>query len=216
MADCSELVKNVPMDYKMTSHVVKAGQEYVNKKIDSKRFAFIRVYFEVNNAYILDKLRLILYPFNNTLDYLLKPDLYIPLMSLLTLVMLRSLQIGLSKEFHPEKLFLMVSRNLLAQIGISCVYYAVGFVLGLRLGLITLICFTGYKYYPILIVKLLLLFGFRVIGYVALAYLLLVYFFFYSRSIKVEIERSKEMALNLYFVFGTALVELLVMVYLVR
>ncbi|KAM7263929.1 hypothetical protein ACFE04_001612 [Oxalis oulophora] len=99
-----------------------SGSEYVQSNI-SKYFSDPQYYFEVNDHYVRNKLKVILFPFlhkghwtritesiGGTLSYkppindINAPDLYIPFMAFATYVVLAGISLGLSGKFSPEAL----------------------------------------------------------------------------------------------------------------
>lgn len=115
------------------SHMIYAGQDYVNKNIAQKiPMGTLKTYFNVTNSYVLHKLLIILFPFRHkswqrltipTHPYtptpmasstpiyyappredINSPDLYIPFMAAVTYVLLVGLVLGLRRAFQPEKL----------------------------------------------------------------------------------------------------------------
>lgn len=204
------------MDINMTKHALNAGSSYVKEKVDTKKLGFLKVYFDVNNAYVRDKIFLIFYPFNCTFDFLFKPDLYIPLMSLFTLVVINAFKLGIKNEFHPEKLFMMISRYILIQIVSTFIYRGFGFLCKSNISFFSLLCFNGYKFLPILLVKIILFSGLKIFAILLGFYLLFVFFVFYSRSIRIECNKEPRSDINVIFVFGLAGIETLIMFFFMK
>jgi len=146
----------------------------------------LKYYFSVNNLYVMKKMKMLLFPFfkkkwtrltvedsqtTNEQNYYASkfvcpwddenaPDLYIPLMSFVTFVLITGLAKGRANRFSPEVLIDIMS---------SCILTHTFEVLLLRLGLylmqsssnfFDIISFTGYKYVGLCINMLVgLLFG---------------------------------------------------------
>ncbi|KAJ5078279.1 yip1 interacting factor [Anaeramoeba ignava] len=103
--------------------VSKGNQVFQNNF--SKNFSFLKFYFNVNNSYILNKLKIILFPFrhenwqriqdgNINLNLppradINAPDLYIPLMSYITYILLASFASGIKNSWNPEIMGLYAS-----------------------------------------------------------------------------------------------------------
>ncbi|KAL6121766.1 hypothetical protein NUSPORA_01271 [Nucleospora cyclopteri] len=205
------------MDLNATKHAFKAGSSYVQQNLDAKHFSFLKEYFDVNNAFIYDKIKLIVWPFNNIFDFLYKPDLYIPIMSMITLVLFKSTNHGFNHTFDPEKLFFMFSRNCAALIGLPILYMIFAFILAAKISYMPLICFSGYKYVVILFIRVLFNFFYKIVAYFLSIYLLVAYFLFFTRSIKTHIQKkSNEFDLKLNFVFGLAIIEILLIIVMQR
>ncbi|KAF9669704.1 hypothetical protein SADUNF_Sadunf14G0134900 [Salix dunnii] len=100
-----------------------SGSEYVQSNI-SKCFSDPQYYFQVNDHYVRNKLKIVLLPFLNRghwtritepvggkLSYeppindINAPDLYIPCMAFTTYLVLAGISLGLSGKFTPEALY---------------------------------------------------------------------------------------------------------------
>lgn len=101
--------------------ILGSSSEYVNSNLISKYLADSQYYFQVNDDYVKNKLKLILFPFfhrghwtritepvGGRLSYkppiydINAPDLYIPLMAFATYVVLSGVILGLQGKFSPE------------------------------------------------------------------------------------------------------------------
>ncbi|EED43828.1 membrane protein, predicted [Enterocytozoon bieneusi H348] len=204
------------MNAGLTQTALNISQTYVNENFNGDKLLFIRQYFDINNTYICDKLRLIIFPFDNTLDYLYKPDLYIPLMALITYTLCQLLLYGFHSQFHPEKLFIMISRNIFLQVGLGVLYSCIAFIFNVKIPFLSLLCFTGYRYFLIFIIKFFKLVNLNIISYILGLYFIFVYFIFYSRSLKTEIMKLENNYPHLYFVFGTAIVEIIIFLLMLK
>ncbi|CAG8575029.1 9978_t:CDS:2 [Funneliformis caledonium] len=102
------------------------GSEYVEKNINRYvNFPALKHYFKVNNLYVANKIRLLLFPwrhrpwsrlvkrseqngqmegFKPPRDDINSPDLYIPAMALVTYVLLTGFVAGTEHKFHPKVL----------------------------------------------------------------------------------------------------------------
>ncbi|KAG0256822.1 hypothetical protein BG011_004311 [Mortierella polycephala] len=103
---------------------VSAGQEYVEQNLSQwVDRAALQPYFNVSNAYVVNKLKLLLFPWRHKIwtrvlkrsettaetigylsprDDLNAPDLYIPVMAFVTYVLLIGISAGTSNKFSPE------------------------------------------------------------------------------------------------------------------
>ncbi|KAF8634687.1 hypothetical protein AX17_004124 [Amanita inopinata Kibby_2008] len=111
---------------------VVAGQEYVQKNLGTIfPSTHIKHHFNVSNSYVMRKIQLILFPWTHKpwsrrvrrsdagqtewqppRDDINGPDLYIPLMALVTYILLSALHSGLNDRFHPKVLGESASRAL--------------------------------------------------------------------------------------------------------
>ncbi|GAB4836300.1 hypothetical protein Ancab_001215 [Ancistrocladus abbreviatus] len=100
--------------------IIGSSSEYVQSNID-RYFADPQYYFQVNDDYVRNKLKVVLFPFlhrghwtritepvGGRLSYkppiydINAPDLYIPLMAFVTYVVLAGLVLGMRGRFSPE------------------------------------------------------------------------------------------------------------------
>ncbi|KAJ8489302.1 hypothetical protein ONZ45_g13648 [Pleurotus djamor] len=111
---------------------VAAGQEYVQRNFGSIfPTTSVKHHFNVSNSYVMQKLRIVLFPWRHkpwarrvrrseqgTSEWqapredVNAPDLYIPVMALVTYILLSALHSGLHKRFHPQVLGESASRAL--------------------------------------------------------------------------------------------------------
>ncbi|EGS22979.1 putative ER-To-golgi transport protein [Thermochaetoides thermophila DSM 1495] len=149
------------------------GQEYFEQNVN--RFVNVTAlkhYFNVTNSYVLSKLFLVLFPWRHKpwtrrqapggggrpgqenwyylppRDDINSPDMYIPVMSLVTYIFLQALISGLRGKFQPE---------LFGYIATTAVVVQIVEILGLKLGcyllsisnesqLLDLVAYSGYKF----------------------------------------------------------------------
>ncbi|KAF8559480.1 hypothetical protein OG21DRAFT_1453973 [Imleria badia] len=111
---------------------VAAGQEYVQKNFGGLiPLSLLKHHFNVSNSYVIKKLQLVVFPWRHRpwsrkirrletgqtewqppRDDINCPDLYIPLMALVTYILVAALQTGLQERFHPQILGASASRAL--------------------------------------------------------------------------------------------------------
>lgn len=130
----------------------------------------LKYYFSVDNKYVLNKLRLIFFPFNQK-DWSLKydhdnpvqprydinaPDLYIPTMAYITYVVLAGIVLGLQNRFSPEQLGIQASGALAYSIFELALYSLMLYIANIPTNLKTLdlLALTGYKYASIVLILL--------------------------------------------------------------
>ncbi|EGN97141.1 hypothetical protein SERLA73DRAFT_183760 [Serpula lacrymans var. lacrymans S7.3] len=109
---------------------VAAGQEYVQKNFGGMvPFTMLKHHFNVSNSYVIRKLQLVIFPWRHKpwprkirraenghsewqppREDINSPDLYIPLMALVTYILVAALQTGLQERFHPQILGSSASR----------------------------------------------------------------------------------------------------------
>uniref|UniRef100_T1PCH3 YIF1 protein n=1 Tax=Musca domestica TaxID=7370 RepID=T1PCH3_MUSDO len=165
--------------------------------------AKLKYYFSVDNNYVINKLRLLFFPFTHK-DWSLKydqeqpvqprydinaPDLYIPTMAFITFVVVAGLMLGLQKRFSPEALSIQASSALAYCIFELVVYTITLYVVNIKTNLKTLdlMAFAGYKFVTIT-ACLLVSTMFHGFGYyLALAYCSLSLGFFLLRTLKTKV-----------------------------
>lgn len=147
------------------------GKELVNKEFEKYiPVSKLKYYFAVDNKYVVNKLKLIFFPFLHT-DWSLKYDqdnpvqprfdinaldLYIPMMAYITYVVLAGLVLGMQERFSPEQLGIQASSALAYSIVELIVYSITLYVTNIPTTLRTLdlLALSGYKY--VIIVSILL------------------------------------------------------------
>lgn len=103
------------------------GSKYINQA--NERMSFLKPYFEIDNQYLFTKIKNVLFPFlyrdpeigieenettiKNRIEF---ADLYLPLMSFMTYILLITLNMVLTSnekdQFHPDELGYKASKNL--------------------------------------------------------------------------------------------------------
>ncbi|KAL2147089.1 hypothetical protein VTI28DRAFT_971 [Corynascus sepedonium] len=152
----------------------RQGQEYIEQNVN--RFvnvSALKHYFIVTNSYVINKLFLVLFPWRHKpwtrrqatgpsgqeawylppRDDINSPDMYIPVMSLVTYIFLQALISGLKGQFQPE-LFGYIATTALVAVIVE--------ILGLKLGcyllsisnesqLLDLVAYSGYKFVGVIV-----------------------------------------------------------------
>jgi hypothetical protein len=186
----ANLVSN-PMFSSMAANVA----DWDNRKQQvEQNVSRLKYYFNVNNSYVLNKLKLLAFPWlhkhwqrrqagdgSGPGQYLPPredvnaPDLYIPSMAFVTFILTAGLFYGYQEEFSPEKLGIVASSTLawlVLEVGLI--------VLGLYLlnvatdySFIDIVCYCGYKYLSMIAAMLAFIFtdSDMTAYYVVLAYM---------------------------------------------
>ncbi|KAJ6567684.1 protein transporter yif1 [Mycena vulgaris] len=186
---------------------VAAGQDYVQRTWGGV-FPGTRVkpHFNVSNSYVMRKLRIVLFPWMHKhwgrkshrtdagqTEWLApredvnSPDLYIPLMALVTYILLCALHAGIQERFHPQVLGESASRAIMVVI-LDFVFVQLGcYFLNVQgpSQSIDVIAFGGYKFVGVILT---LLAGFvnvgRTLGLATFIYFFLANAFFLMRSLR--------------------------------
>lgn len=166
----------------------------------------LKTYFDVSNAYVLQKIAIILFPFrhrhwqrttakdpasNNYVfqpprDDVNSPDLYIPLMAAVTYVLLVGVILGLRRSFQPERL------GVTATAAVIFIFVELALVkLGTYLlnfasdvSLLDMLAIIGYNFVPLIVTLLADLLLGRIGKYSAFLYSSLAMAFFMLRSLR--------------------------------
>lgn len=180
------------------------GKEMVNKEFEKYiPVTKLKYYFAVDNRYVLNKLRLLFFPFAHK-DWSLKynqdnpvqprydinaPDLYIPAMAYITYVVVAGFILGMQERFSPEQLGIQASSALAYNIFELIVYTITLYVSNISTTLRTLdlVAFSGYKY-AIVVAILCASILFSSTGYyIALVYCGSSLAFFLLRTLKAKV-----------------------------
>lgn len=159
------------------------GQDSLNQIQENltkatKSSANVSHYFQVSNSYVFHKLKVILFPFlhrnwqripdagsNGAVSFqppktdINSPDMYIPIMGLVTYILVWNVQQGLHGSFHPEHLYYKLSSTL-AFVALDMAILKLGLYLLVpstspTTSLMELLCYVGYKFVPLTFVPLL-------------------------------------------------------------
>lgn len=153
---------------------LKHGQEYVEQNFGRYvNVSALKHYFNVSNLYVVNKLFLVLFPWRHKpwsrkqavgvngqegwylapREDINSPDMYIPVMALVTFILLSTLIAGLRGQFQPELLGYMATTSLVV---------VIAEIIALKLGcyllsissqsqLFDLIAYSGYKFVGIIV-----------------------------------------------------------------
>lgn len=151
------IVQDMALQY--GQRLADQGKEQLEKYIPITR---LKYYFAVDNKYVINKIRLLFFPFTHR-DWSLKydqdnpvqprydinaPDLYIPLMAYITYVVLAGLVLGMQDRFSPEQLGIQAS-SALAYAIMELIVYSLTLYIGniqTMLKTLDLVAFAGYKF----------------------------------------------------------------------
>lgn len=151
------IVQDMALQY--GQRLADQGKEQLEKYIPITR---LKYYFAVDNKYVINKMRLLFFPFTHR-DWSLKydqenpvqprydinaPDLYIPCMAYITYVVLAGLVLGMQDRFSPEQLGIQASSALAYAIMELMVYSLTLYIGNIQTMLKTLdlMAFAGYKF----------------------------------------------------------------------
>ncbi|KAH7316491.1 transport protein yif1 [Stachybotrys elegans] len=156
------------------SNAFKQGQEYMEQNIS--RFVSVSAlkhYFNVSNSYVVNKLFLVLFPWRHKpwsrkhavgangqegwylppREDINSPDMYIPVMALVTYILLSTLIAGLRGHFQPELLGYTASTSFFVVV-VEIVALQLGcYILSIssQSQLLDLVAYSGYKFVGIIV-----------------------------------------------------------------
>ncbi|KAK6710688.1 hypothetical protein SNK05_005132 [Fusarium graminearum] len=150
------------------------GQEYVEQNLGRYvNVSALKHYFNVSNSYVVNKLFLVLFPWRHKpwsrkqavgqngqdgwylppRDDINSPDMYIPVMALVTYILLSTLIAGLNHQFQPELLGKTATISLIVVI-VEIFFLKLGcYLLSIssQSQLLDLIAYSGYKFVGIIV-----------------------------------------------------------------
>ncbi|OJT15538.1 Protein transport protein yif1 [Trametes pubescens] len=154
---------------------VAAGSDYVQKNLGGFiPISNLKHHFNVSNSFVIRKLRLLLFPWRHRpwsrqvvrlengqsewaapREDLNSPDLYIPLMAIVTYILLAALHSGLNARFHPEILGITASKAL-AVVLLDFLFVKSGCYLlnipgGLSSQVLDVLAYDGYKFVGVIV-----------------------------------------------------------------
>ncbi|XP_055906071.1 protein YIF1B-B isoform X2 [Eupeodes corollae] len=196
------IVQDMAMQY--GQRLADQGKQMVETQFEKYvPVAKLKYYFAVDNNYVINKLRLLFFPFTHK-DWSLKydqdnpvqprydinaPDLYIPTMAFITYVVAAGLMLGMQNRFSPEQLGIQASSALAYSIFELVVYSITLYVVNIKTSLKTLdlLAFSGYKFVTIVACLLTSTFFYSFGYYLALIYSSLTLGFFLLRTLKTKV-----------------------------
>lgn len=193
-----------PMDVEIGRGMVNASRDYMSKSISQISLNPFKPFFSITHAYIFKKVLLILFPFRTHLftTNIANPDLYIPLMSLLTHILLS----GLRHSFRPDKVGFILTRCVTYEIVLVVAVRLIGYFLDTDIRALEFLSFSGYKFVVVICIRLVWM---QYVWVVWRVYLLAAFFFFLSRSLKIWIDGSGCRRKKVYFLFIVVFIEVL-------
>ncbi|KAM0747599.1 hypothetical protein T439DRAFT_292684 [Meredithblackwellia eburnea MCA 4105] len=193
----------------LSSHALSAGQAYIDKNFTRLLpLAHLKHSFNVSNGYVLQKLQVVLFPWRHRpwmrqlrrsestgvaegwkppREDINCPDLYIPVMALVTYILLAAVTAGSQGQFDPRILGETASKSLgLLTLEFLCIKlgcYLLG--IGDEGAVVDLLAYGGYKFVGIIVALLAHLLGAKGwLFWVVFFYVYFANFFFLLRSLR--------------------------------
>ncbi|AOA61735.1 Fusion of ER-derived COPII transport vesicles with the Golgi involved protein [Komagataella phaffii CBS 7435] len=169
------------MGLQFSQTALNASQQYMQQNFNSiMHTQDIKYYFQVSNSYVVRKLGLILFPYRTktwtriyhnatpvggpgstgqeiyapATEDINAPDLYIPLMSFLSYILVWSVFAGIHGDFHPELLGYAASKTLALQLLDLVLLKFCIYILSVDAKLWDLVAYSGYKFVAVLVILL--------------------------------------------------------------
>ncbi|KAK6090528.1 hypothetical protein P3W45_000625 [Vairimorpha bombi] len=126
------------MDIELGKEALKSGGNYVSNRINRLNINFLRSYFNIDNRYIFKKMLMIIFPYSKgQWDFDIEsrinnPDLYIPVMSFFTYILVRGMYYGLQGTFTPEKIGLIFTRLVFTESILSLLLKAIAYFMNIN------------------------------------------------------------------------------------
>lgn len=157
-------VKMISLENPMAQYGLNATKAFAGSWL-SNFWSSLHVYFDVTNTYVIKKIQLITVPYIFRGEWQQElnadgfpgspkynqhaPDLYIPLMSFITFILLSGLKSGFSGNFSPQILGLTASSSIIFLcFELMIVYGGLYFLQCLLPSLLELLAYCGYKFVP--------------------------------------------------------------------
>lgn len=152
----------------------KHGQEYLEQNVNRYfNYPALKHYFNVTNSYVINKLFLVLFPWRHKpwsrkqavgpngqegwylppRDDVNSPDMYIPVMSIVTYILLSTLLAGLRGQFQPELLGSKAATGLIVVMAEIAGLKVGSYILSISNSsqLLDLVAYSGYKFVGIIV-----------------------------------------------------------------
>ncbi|CAL4223596.1 unnamed protein product, partial [Meganyctiphanes norvegica] len=201
------MVANMAMQY--GTNMAHQGKEFVEQKLEKYvSMTKVKYYFAVDTQYVLKKLQLLFFPFTHS-DWSVHyeqeepvqprleinaPDLYIPVMGVVTYVLVAGICLGLQDRFSPEGLGIQASSAVVWLVLEIVLILAIIYITSIKtnIGAWDLLAFSSYKYVG-MIVSLLAGLIMETLGYYCvLGYSSLALLVFMFRSLRWQVQGSMD------------------------
>jgi protein transport protein YIF1 len=164
-------LKTISLDSPVTKYGIQATSAIAGSWFGDL-WKKLHYYFDVSNSYVLKKLSLILAPFLSQGDWIQElgsdglpgsarfnkhaPDLYIPLMSLITFILLSGLKSGYQGKFAPDILGFTASCSIgLIIFELLIIYGGFYFLQSALPSILDLLSYCSYKFVPCVLIEFL-------------------------------------------------------------
>jgi len=234
------------LGFQLGQKAFESGAEMVNQNLNrwinpSK----LKKYFDVSNSFVFKKIGLVLFPFRHKSwarigrrneqtgkmdfspprDDINSPDLYIPVMSCITYIILFAITLTVNNEegFDPDILGGTSLKVFSLLIGEVLLMKLICYLMSISadVAFLDLIAYSGYKFIGIIVVSILNNITSKFITYVVYAYVSIALGFFMLRSMKYFVLTDQSLSANtqrrnkIHFLFFIALMEIVISWFLI-
>lgn len=218
------------MEMNIRKHAISLGSSYINRTVSLGRLESIQKYFKIDNSYLLRKLFLVVYPYKENIWLerterdvqsvpIAYPDLYIPLVAIVTYVLSVAYELEIKEKFKPEELGKITTKSiLLTLLEIFLIKGVSFFFSSTSLDILDIFSFTGYKYFTIVLMRICTGIFPIILSKLSSLFFILSFSIFLGRSLKhflileeYEIEVKKK---KMYFLFSFVFLEFLLLLIL--
>lgn len=214
----------------MQKHALNLGASYINRTVPLGRIESLQKYFKIDNSYLFRKLLLIIYPYKGSLWMhftdrdipsvsIGHPDLYIPLMAIITYILCTACELEIQEKFRPEELGKITTKSVLLALLETAVIKAASFFFeSISLNIPDILSFIGYKYVTVITMKIFAIILPIFFSKLSTIFLGLSFAIFLGKSLKYFLISSEhEIAIKkrkMYFLFSIILLECILLLIL--
>jgi len=232
------------LGFQLGQKAFESGAEMVNQNINRwLNPASVKKYFDVTNSFVFKKISIVLFPFRHKswarierrndqtgkIDYsspredINSPDLYIPVMSCITYIILFAISMTTDGNFNPELLGGTALKVLSLLIGEVLLMKLICYLMSISadVAFLDLIAYSGYKFIGVIVVSILKRLTSKFLTYLVYAYVSIALGFFLLRSLKYFVLTDQSLSANtqrknkIHFLFFIALMEIVISWFLI-
>jgi len=232
------------LGFQLGQKAFESGAEMVNQNLNRWfNSQSLKKYFDVTNSFVFKKCGLVLFPFRHKswarigrrneqtgkMDYsppredINSPDLYIPVMSIVTYIVLFAIKVTSKDGFDPEVLGGTALKVLSLLVGEVLLMKLICYLMSISadVSFLDFIAYSGYKFVGIIIVSILKGYTKAFFTYLVYSYVSIALGFFLLRSMKYFVLTDQSLSANtqrrnkIHFLFFIAIMEIVISWFLI-
>ncbi|KAG4099479.1 COPII-coated vesicle component Hrf1 [Neocallimastix lanati (nom. inval.)] len=232
------------LGFQLGQKAFESGAEMVNQNLNRWfNSQSLKKYFDVTNSFVFKKCGLVLFPFRHKswarigrrneqtgkMDYsppredINSPDLYIPVMSIVTYIVLFAIKVTTKDGFDPEVLGGTALKVLSLLVGEVLLMKLICYLMSISadVSFLDFIAYSGYKFVGIIIVSILKGYTKAFFTYLVYSYVSIALGFFLLRSMKYFVLTDQSLSANtqrrnkIHFLFFIAIMEIVISWFLI-